>query len=197
MVDARRPFHRGGVAGAAASEESCRQFRVKMKAHRGNSYIIRKGVLHMTDSEDRHESEDGYTKVDKRRYRDGAAGGDAGSDPEEGARAPEAAATSPDAREEPAPEPPAGSGGAESLAEIGVYGLLRFFLGLLAQQAWVALGIQAVGGEIQQNLPEAKVAIDTLSFMAEKLAADLDPAEKRELDTLLANLRVNYIQRVG
>jgi hypothetical protein len=32
--------------------------------------------------------------------------------------------------------------------------------------------------------------------MVEQLQPDLDEGEKRELDVLLANLRMNYVQRV-
>ena len=85
---------------------------------------------------------------------------------------------------------------AQTLADIGVFGTLRFSVGLLIQQTWIALGIQAPGGgETQENLPEAKVAIDTIQLLVEKLDPDLDDAEKRELEGTLSNLRVNFVQR--
>jgi hypothetical protein len=171
-----------------------------MKVGGSNIHTTDEGVLRMTNSEERREADDGYTKVDKRRFRDEAGEAEAAgvvAEPASGVAGNEDPGESAEAYPAPPAEDSGGGGGAESLAEIGVYGLLRFFLGLLAQQAWVALGVQAAGGELRPNLPEAKVAIDTLAFMAEKLAADLDASEKRELDTLLANLRVNYIQRAG
>jgi hypothetical protein len=124
----------------------------------------------------------GYVKEDKR----------VGHEPEP---APEPTAE-PEAAAEGAPEPE--SPAPQSLAEIGVFGILRFTTSLLMQQAWIELGIQALPGmEAQQNLPAARVAIDTLAFLVDKLQPDLDEAEKHELAAVVANLRVNYIQRAG
>jgi len=91
--------------------------------------------------------------------------------------------------EEAAPEVP--------LQALDVYDMLRFVVSLLTQQAWVSLGIQKAPGaeEIQQDLPQAKVAIDTLEFVIAKLAPALEPQEKAELDSVLSNLQINYVKR--
>jgi len=83
------------------------------------------------------------------------------------------------------------------LQALDVYDILRFVVSLLTQQAWVSLGIQKAPGaeEVQQDLPQAKVAIDTLEFVIDKLAPDLESQEKAELDSVLSNLRINYVQR--
>jgi len=83
------------------------------------------------------------------------------------------------------------------LRAIDVYDTLRFMVSLLIQQAWISLGIQKAPGaeEVQQDLPQAKVAIDTLEFVIVKLALDLEPQEKSELDSMLSNLQINYVQR--
>lgn len=105
-------------------------------------------------------------------------------------------APQPEPEPEPAPEPEGPE--PRSLAEVGVFGILRFTTSLLVQQAWVDLGIQALPGtEATENLPAARVAIDTLAFVVDKLQPDLDADEKQELGAMLANLRVNYIQRAG
>jgi len=103
---------------------------------------------------------------------------------------------------EPSPEQPTSSGREEpqpqTLADVGVYGVLRFCVSLLVEQAWVALGIRALPGrETKENLPEAKVAIDALTGLVAQLQPDLDDSEKRELETTLANLRINFVRRVG
>ena len=85
-----------------------------------------------------------------------------------------------------------------TLADLGVYGILRFSVGLVIQQAWIALGLQAPsGGETQENLPDAKVAIDALQSLVGHLGPDLDDEEKRELESTLANLRINFVQRAS
>ncbi len=83
------------------------------------------------------------------------------------------------------------------LQALDVYDTLRFVVSLLTQQAWVSLGIQKAPGaeEVEQDLPQAKVAIDTLEFVIDKLAPDLEPQEEAELNSVLSNLRINYVKR--
>lgn len=82
--------------------------------------------------------------------------------------------------------------------DIDVYSLLRMSVGMFVEQAWIHLGLRMAPNKtkIEQNLPQAKVAIDTVDFMIRQLEPDLDESEKRELDVVLANLRMNYVQRV-
>lgn len=143
----------------------------------------------MPDKDDLNpEKEEGYTKVDKRVTREAA---DAEVPDADAAQQPTDAA----AEQAPAAKREAG---ADTLADVGVYGILRFCVGLLAQQAWIALGIVAPpGGETKQNLPEARVAIDTLALLVEQLKPDLDEAETREMNVTLADLRANYVRRAG
>ncbi len=81
--------------------------------------------------------------------------------------------------------------------EITVYGLLRMSVGMYAQQAWIHMGLRMDPStqKTEQNMPLAKVAIDTVAFVVEQLQPDLTPEEKRELDSLVADLRINYVQQ--
>ena len=45
------------------------------------------------------------------------------------------------------------------------------------------------------DLPMAQIAIDTVAFIVEKLGDELEESEKREMDSLLTNLRINFAQR--
>ncbi len=91
---------------------------------------------------------------------------------------------------ESAPEP-------VSLAELTIYDTLRFMTGLLMQQAWIHLGIRLAPGadELTQDLPQARLAIDTLELIVGKLQDHLDESERTELSTELTNLRMNYVQK--
>jgi hypothetical protein len=132
----------------------------------------------MLDDDKEREEEVTYRKVDARQGRT------EGEPPEE---APAEEPTAPDAEPEAAPE---------GMGQIDVYGVLRFAASLLMQTAWMDLGIQASpGAETRTNLPHAKVAIDALSDIVARLQPDLDPAEKHEMEGVLANLRINYVQR--
>jgi hypothetical protein len=97
----------------------------------------------------------------------------------------------------PPEETPAEAGPEMTMADLTVYDTLRFMVNLLGQQAWIHLGLVMAPGkqEIEQDLTQARVAIDTLAAVAEQLQPDASEEEKRELESLLSNLRVNYVQR--
>ncbi len=81
------------------------------------------------------------------------------------------------------------------------YDLIGYCLNLFASQAWQKLGLLAdpQTGEAQPDLAEAKIAIDVAGDLAARLEAAPDtliPAEaRRELRTLLNDLRLNYVSR--
>ncbi len=93
--------------------------------------------------------------------------------------------------QEPAPDAEADA------PDVDVYGLLRLFVSMMAEQAWINLGLQTAPGktETEARLPEARVAIDTLQFLRQQLEQSLEDSEKRELDRMISTLQVNYIQR--
>ena len=136
--------------------------------------------------EHEQEQEPSFQKVDKRHSAEQEP--ECGDEQETKA---EAAAQQPVDQEEPemAQEVP--------LQALDVYDTLRFMVSLLIQQAWISLGIQKAPGaeEVEQDLPQAKVAIDTLEFVIDKLAPDLEPQERAELDSVLSNLQINYVKR--
>ncbi len=157
--------------------------------------------------EDEWEEEE-HRKVDKRASRQTPAEDEAAEKGTEGAEAaepaeeaePEAAAAGtaeagmPEEQEEAPDEEGAEEG---PPPEITVYGLLRMSIGMYAEQAWIHMGVRMDPSKqkTEQNLPLAKVAVDTVAFLVEQLGPDLTPEEKRELDQLVANLRINYVQR--
>ncbi len=84
-----------------------------------------------------------------------------------------------------------------------VYSVLGYCMSILASQAWQMLGLIADQrtGEAKQDLAQAKVAIDAVGDLAVRLEAA--PAEfvpdalKRDLRTLLQDLRLNYVSQQG
>jgi hypothetical protein len=101
--------------------------------------------------------------------------------------------------QEPAPAAEADAPDVETEPEleVDVYGLLRLFVSMMAEQAWIHLGLQTAPGktETEARLPEARVAIDTLQFLRQQLEQSLEDSEKRELDRMISTLQINYIQR--
>jgi hypothetical protein len=139
-------------------------------------------------SEDQnHEQEEpteAYHKVDKRDWlRD-----DDESSPEAVAE-PSAEAALPEDEAVPAEGP-------ES-TEIDTYGVLRLCLSMFVEQAWVQLGLQLAPGasETKADLKQAKLAIDTVAYMKDALSENLQAHEQREVEQVLATLRMNFVQR--
>jgi hypothetical protein len=84
-----------------------------------------------------------------------------------------------------------------SLADLDIYDTLRFLIGVLNQAAWIHLGLVVAPGasEARTDLAQARVAIDSLEALASQLRPVADPTEEREIDNVLANLRVNYVKK--
>ncbi len=139
------------------------------------------------------EEETGFTFVDKRR-----------TAVPETVIAPDTetqSAAEPVMTAEPATE--AGDAGREDRTAPTTYDLLGYCINLLASQAWQKLGLLAdpQTGEAQPDLAEAKVAIDAVGDLASRLDAAPDavvPADlRRELKTLVNDLRLNYVSQRG
>lgn len=83
------------------------------------------------------------------------------------------------------------------LPPVDVYSLLKSFIGLLGAQTWQWLGLvkNPVTGNIEKDLAQAKIAIDSISLMMGRLEGKLDPAEQREILGLLSDLRMNFVQQ--
>lgn len=86
------------------------------------------------------------------------------------------------------------------MANIDVYSLATSFIMMLAQKAWVNLGKIATNpdtGETKIDLPQAQFAIDCFAAVFEKLKDRIDEKEANELQTMLTNLRLNYVGTVN
>ncbi|UCE62272.1 MAG: DUF1844 domain-containing protein [Phycisphaerales bacterium] len=83
-------------------------------------------------------------------------------------------------------------------AQAGASGFAEL-LNMLAMQAAIALGgYQGPGGErIPPNHAAAKHQIDLLEVLDQKTKGNLTDDEKRMLDSVLYELRIQYVQAVG
>lgn len=64
-------------------------------------------------------------------------------------------------------------------------------------QAWIKLGLwkDPITGDLQPDLRQAKIAIDCVAALAEVLKPHLPEAQRRDLERLLTDLRLNFVQR--
>ena len=149
------------------------------------------------------EQEKTFEVKDKRRV---SAEGTVEDQPEE-AKAEETTATEPQPEapsEQPAEQPKAEAAGAEAENEEplemplpDVYATLGFMVGMLAEQSWRFMGIRLAPGkkEPDKDLVQAKVAIDTLAFISDKLHPHITDEERSSLRQLISDLQINFVQQ--
>jgi hypothetical protein len=114
---------------------------------------------------------------------------------------------SPDDAELEAPPPgsaedAAAQAQAAQLRQVFGLGLSRYLQGqleLLLTFALIGLGRapDPATGLVAQNLPQARLAIDVLEFLVQRLEPDLHPQDKLQLQQLITDLKYTYMQVVG
>jgi hypothetical protein len=84
-----------------------------------------------------------------------------------------------------------------SLPAMDVYGLLKTTIGLLSSGAWAWMGLSPspFTGQMGRDLDQAKVAIDTVAFLVDKVDSGLTDDERRDLRNTVSMLRVNFVQQ--
>lgn len=77
--------------------------------------------------------------------------------------------------------------------------LVRWCVSLLASSAWQALGLvpDPATRKVERNLEDARLAIDAAAALVEHLRPRTDDRERRELDNLVATLRLNFVEQAG
>jgi hypothetical protein len=66
----------------------------------------------------------------------------------------------------------------------------------LSQLAWVKMGLQPdpVAGRIVKDLDQARLAIDATADLCARIEPHLDDDDRRRVQNLLRDLRVNFTQ---
>ena len=72
--------------------------------------------------------------------------------------------------------------------------LIGLFISVIAEKAWQYMGYRITPGkdEAEKDLAKAATAIDCVSFLAEKIAPYIEDKESRMLESLIADLKINY-----
>jgi len=86
----------------------------------------------------------------------------------------------------------------ETRNPVDVYDYLGFVLQSLAELGWSKLGLQPdmSTGQIEPpDLEQAKAAIDAADAVAQVVLGRLDDGDRRQLQNVLRDLRVNYVER--
>lgn len=76
--------------------------------------------------------------------------------------------------------------------------LFVWFISMLSGKAWEYLGLimNPETKEINKDLKKAKIAIDTVAFLYDQIKDNLNPEDFKRIENLLANLRMNYVEKL-
>ena len=111
------------------------------------------------------------------------------------------AANAAGARETTPPDPQTASSLAEEaqkavsyIASLSAGDMIQWAIAGLAEKAWEHMGLVAnpATGKITRDFENARLAIDAIAALVDLLAPRIEPAGLRRLQTLLADLRINY-----
>ena len=75
--------------------------------------------------------------------------------------------------------------------------VLGVMFGILGEKAWENLGLKLPYGSKEEklDLDSAKTAIDTLEFISDKLKDTVSAEEQKFADNLIAQLKINYVNK--
>lgn len=77
-----------------------------------------------------------------------------------------------------------------------VFDLLQFVAGMIAEQAWLHMGLRLAPGQKEptKDLVQAKVAVDTVVFIADKVHPHVSEEDRRALRALVSDLQINFVK---
>jgi len=142
--------------------------------------------------------------VDKRRFKPEEVEAASGSEPEPAvSRAASRPTEPPRPTARPSEAGPVGAAQRPRAPEItempDVYTLLSAYIATLGSQAFVWMGLlkDPISGKIAKDMAQARVAIDTCEFLAGQIEPKLGEGDRREMQRLLADLKVNFVRQSG
>ena len=86
----------------------------------------------------------------------------------------------------------------ESFKEPDLPVLFVWFISMLSGKTWEYLGLimNPETKKINKDLKKAKIAIDTVTFLYDQIKDDINQEDFKRIENLLANLRMNYVEKL-
>ena len=137
------------------------------------------------------DEERGYDVVDKRGGGSGGAAVDTSGAATGAGNATDSAADAADEFGD------AGAGFGGEGAQMDATGIVRLAISMLSEVAVVKVGLvpNPMSGQMERDLPQARLAIDCVGDLANRLMPQLQGPELRDLQNLVADLRINYVKQ--
>lgn len=92
---------------------------------------------------------------------------------------------------------PEGRSHEERAVSIDATAVVLTSISLLASKAWEAMGLvpDPATKRISRRLEDAQLAIDAAAALADLIRGKIGEPERRDLDNLLMNLRLNFVEQ--
>ena len=80
---------------------------------------------------------------------------------------------------------------------LSVYAVLATMVDQMASIAWQKLGLQHdfITGKLEPDVAQAHVAIDAVAKMVDLLEPECDENDRRQLQSLVRDLRLNFVAK--
>ncbi|MHB8636174.1 MAG: DUF1844 domain-containing protein [Fimbriimonadaceae bacterium] len=80
---------------------------------------------------------------------------------------------------------------------ISVFAVLATMVDQMAAIAWQKLGLQHdfITGKLEPDIEQARIAIDAVAKLVDLLEPECDEADKRQLQSLVRDLRLNFVAK--
>ncbi len=84
----------------------------------------------------------------------------------------------------------------KEMPKLSMQDLIILFFNTIAERCWARLGLtKDEYGEMRQDLGEARLGIDVLDSLVKVLNTNTDQELHRELEGIVANLKLNYVNQ--
>lgn len=84
----------------------------------------------------------------------------------------------------------------KEIPKLSMQDLIILFFNTIAGRCWARLGLtKDEYGEMYQDLSEARLGIDVLDSILKVLVANVDKEIHNELEGIIANLKLNYVNQ--
>ena len=86
---------------------------------------------------------------------------------------------------------------AQTPAPIDVFEVVAIVVEQFATLGWQKMGLQpdAMTGQIAPDMVQAKVCVDVVGELSKHLLPKLDDEDRRRIENLVSDLRINYVQK--
>ena len=84
------------------------------------------------------------------------------------------------------------------LASLDIYQLVEFFIMLLSEKAWryIGLRVEPSTNKMDKDLSKARVTIDCILALVDKIEPNLDSKEIESLRRMITDLQLNYAEHM-